>query len=101
MCTVGPIYYGPQYYSEVVDNPLETYYRKRCFCKVLDMRYDTVIHLSSKSFFFMVDVRIDITISEPCPADRRHFVKVLLRWATGKRLTNRLPSPSLATAVPS
>ena len=31
---------------------------------------------------------------------RRHFVKALVRWATGKRLTNRLPKVSLTTLSP-
>ena len=31
---------------------------------------------------------------------RRGFVKALVRWATGKRLTNRLPKLSLITLSP-
>ena len=51
----------------------------------------------------MVDVRFELTTNDPWSCRRRHLLKASLvvdRWATGKRLTNRLPKLSLITSVP-
>ena len=44
----------------------------------------------------MVDMRFELTTSLPTTP----YVKALVRWATGKRLTNRLPKLSLITLSP-
>ena len=44
----------------------------------------------------MVDVRFELTTNDPWSVDDA-FAKALVRWATGKRLTNRLPKLSLIT----
>ena len=54
------------------------------------------IHFSLKSIF-MVDVRFELTTNDPWSCRRRHLWKALVRWATGKRLTNRLPKLSLTS----
>ena len=50
------------------------------------------IPFSLKSVF-MVDVRFELTTNDPWSTTP--FVKALVRWATGKKLTNRLPNLSL------
>ena len=44
----------------------------------------------------MVDVRFELTTNDPSPADDA-ICEGLIRWAKGKRLTNRLPNISLTT----
>ena len=39
-------------------------------------------------------VRFKVTTNDPCPADDA-IVKVLVRWAIGKNLPNRLPNLSI------
>ena len=56
------------------------------------------IRFSLKSVF-MVDVRFELTTNDPWSCRRRHLWKALVRWATGKRLTNRLPKLSLTTCM--
>ena len=46
----------------------------------------------------MVDVRFELTTNDPWSVDDA-FAKALVRWATGKRLTNRLPKLSLITTA--
>ena len=48
----------------------------------------------------MVDVIFELTTNDPWSVDDAIFVKALVRWATGKRLTNRLPNLSLTTLSP-
>ena len=45
----------------------------------------------------MVDVRFELTTSNSSPLDDAICFKALVRWATGKRLPNRLPKLSLVT----
>ena len=47
----------------------------------------------------MVDVRFELTTNDPWSVDDA-FAKALVRWATGKRLTNCLPTLSLITLSP-
>ena len=46
----------------------------------------------------MVDLGFELTTNDPWSTTP--FVKALVRWATGKRLTNRLPKLSLRTLSP-
>ena len=47
----------------------------------------------------MVDVRFELTTNAH-GLSTTPFVRALVRWATGKRLTNRLPKLSLVTLSP-
>ena len=66
-------------------------------CQVLDMNNEE-IHFSLKSVF-MVDVRFELTTNDPWSVDDA-VCEALVLWATGKRLTNRLPKLSLITLPP-
>ena len=48
----------------------------------------------------MVDVIFELTTNDPWSVDDAIFVKALVRWATGKRLKNRLPKLSIITLPP-
>ena len=45
----------------------------------------------------MVDVRFELTTTASQVLPTTPYVKALVRWATGKMLTNRLPKLSLIT----
>ena len=48
----------------------------------------------------MADVRFELTTRYPMHVlPTSPFVKVVVRWAEGNRLTNRLPNPSLTTEI--
>ena len=47
----------------------------------------------------MVDVRFELTTNDPWSVDDA-VCEALVLWATGKRLTNRLPKLSLITLPP-
>ena len=47
----------------------------------------------------MVDVRFELTTNDPWSVDDA-ICEALVRWATGERLTNRLPKLSLITLSP-
>ena len=66
-------------------------------CQVLDMNNEE-IHFSLKSVF-MVEVRFELTTNDPWSVDDA-VCEALVLWATGKRLTNRLPKLSLITLPP-
>ena len=46
----------------------------------------------------MVDVRFELTTNDPWSVDDA-ICEALVRWATGERLTNRLPKLSLITYI--
>ena len=57
------------------------------------------MHSSLKSVF-TVNVRFELTTNGPHNLSTTPFIKELVRWATAKRLTDRLPKLSLTTLSP-